>query len=280
MAGKPDLLARGKSKASVEVTKKADKGMREVVVPEAMRPKFIEFCELGYVGKSLEDTQKSHRSEVLAELLRIFVHEMWEGRKKPDNFRAVVPRITTTTDCSCNFVVSFRKDSLKDQVPKKEAIPKGKTFEEMAIANLEVIGLGRANAKRFVQEEIVVEEVMDLVNSFDYLYSCDEGTPQHTGAKKLLELTQCRTLAARNKIPLFTDEEESACFVVKQTLSWKEGMAERLFTYCDNEDQLMALIQWIKPTFTLSMFTVGEGDEKRILEERLSKTVVRFLFVA
>lgn len=280
--GKPDLLSRAKKAAAPAQAKpkKAD-GMREVLVPEALRPQFIEFVELGFINKGLEDVCKSHRSDMVDAFLHIWVHEMWETRRRPDNFKAVVPRGTgPSVDCSCNFVIEVRKDGIQKKVPAPHEIPEGKTFEEIVMGTLRKLGISESNAKKFVQEELVIVQALDFKESLDVMYAYDNGTPQKSAVEKILTYMQLRAKSGLAKLPLFTDDEEAVCLVTKQTVTLKDGLPDRLFTYCESEEQLMALLKWINPTPKLYMFSVGEGDEKRATEDRLAKTTVRFLFAA
>jgi hypothetical protein len=40
----------------------------------------------------------------------------------------------------------------------------------------------------------------------------------------------------------------------------------------------VSLIKWLDPTAKLYLFNVGEGQEKEVVEDRLARTTVRFVF--
>ena len=279
-AAKTDPFARAKSMAVVKAKAKAkDETMQRLVVPDVLKRKFVDLCELGYISKQLSKVLDSHKAEIGEALASLWAHEMWETRKKPDNYRAVSfsegnPIIP---ECGCNFLLKFRKEGIKDQVPTAEKIPEGQTFEEATMTILRKIGLSELNAKRFVQEEIEVTEAFGN-RSYDELNACEDGTPEKSAVTKMFLYMQCRSQAAKAKLPLFTDEEEQACLMIEQTITLKEGCADRIFTYCDSEEQLFALLKWIKAVREFSNFLVGEGEEGRITQWRLAKTMVRFLF--
>ena len=278
MATKPaDLLSRLKKKAPVQETTKAKKEtMQPLVVPPNLRSKASDLCELGFIASGLDDVIKARKQEMSAELIRIWAQQSIANRIKPDNFKVVVPRDNTIVeDCCFNFVLSFRKDGIK--TPKQDQL-NGKTVEEVMIDTISGSGGPTvANAKCFVQEEIVVTETLEQ-RSLEELSAHDEGSVEQSAAQKIMAFLECRAPAARARLALITDEEVQACLYTKVVYTLKEGAAERLFTYCETEEQLLALLQWINVTPRYSLFTVGEADEKQVREERLAATTVRFLF--
>lgn len=280
MAAK-NLLDRAKQVASTAPAKAKEKGMRELVVPEFLQDQFTEFVELGYISKSMEDVTKSHRQEMADAFLDIWATEMWETRRRPENFKAVVRRGNATIDCSCNFVVEVRKDSIQRKIPAQDQIPEGKTLEETLVSMLVKIGISEVNANRFVQEEVLIQQVVDFKETLDIMYGYADGTPQKNAVEKLLTYMQLRNKSGLAKLPMFTDEEEAVCLVVKQKVAFKEGLADRLFTYCNSKKELLSLLtEFVNPTLKLYLFSVADGDERSVVEDRLAKTTIRFLFAS
>ena len=271
------LAKRGVTVAPV-AEKEPTPTMTEMEIPEELRDKFIVLCDLGFVSQNLERILDKQRKPAFAlDLLKIWVKKMWASRSVPDNFRVKYHRDGLITDCCANFLVKFRKEGLGTKIRKD--IPQGMTVEEWAMKTLTsgVVGLTSANAKKFVQEEFVIEETMTIeLSSLD---ACAEGTPQKTLVDKLVEYLGARPKGKANdvKLPPVTDEENAIAVHTIQTVTLKTGLSARIFTYCETEEQLLKLLQWIAVTQQISDFIVGEGDEQAVRQQRLGDTILKYL---
>ena len=278
------LLKGAKKKATVTAAKPAKKDeMRQVQVPDALKDKFVRLCELGFTANALSGVIETQKDEFGWEVIeQVWAKEMWEARKKPDNFRVISFKAnapaSAAPDCIATFVVEFRKDSIKKKIPAPDSIPDDSTLEEVMIKILKGVGLSEEKAKKFVQDEIVVGESTSQ-KPYEVLLAGKEDSVEHSAGMKLLQYMQARPKNGTTvKVEAFTDEEMAAVLVTTQTVTLKEGLANRIFTYCDTFEQLMKLLRWINVTDKLFNFTVGEADPRGDNEERMAATTKKFLY--
>lgn len=266
-------LAQANIKIAAVEEKEPEASMEEMEIPSELRERFQVLCDLGFIDQNLKKVMEERKGQMGLDLLKIWAKKMWASRSLPSNCR-VKNHIGPVTDCCANFIIKFRKNALQTM-----KVPKGMTFEEMAMSTLTsgVVGLTPANAKKFVQEEIVITENFSI--DLTALNAAPEGSPQRALADKFLGYlgAQPRGKANEVKVPPITPEEQLVAFTVTQTVTLKAGLSARIFTYCDTEDQLVKLLQWVAVTKQISDFIVAESDEQDVRKERLGKTLVRFL---
>ena len=281
-----DLLNQIAKKA---VRKKVEPKQKNEVVwyPEAnLENAVVRLIEAGYVADMLKPVLESRKSLVGEKLLELYINKMWETKQQPDNPRIVIRKKgSETRDMAFMFLVKFRKDALKKDLPSidvdeenEEEVPT--PHELLANLLLESVGLSEANIKKItdtVSGEFQIVEDIDLIAPFNVLYYSDN--PVHkSAATKLLTYLNSPIQKGKKKIELepFTDKEKEVVSKT-QSLVMKEGFLQRVVGYCDTIDQLRDLLKFVKVSLVCQNFEYSIGDEPTERNKRLEKAVQEML---
>jgi hypothetical protein len=316
-----DLLKRSKKKAKAAPEKKGDKDMRVLPVSESLRAQVADLCEVATITGELNPLVEQRKTAVGDEFFKLWTAEMWDGKKLPENFRVVVPcSDRAMDDMSVNFILKFNlaptTNGIAKKVPKPDDLPPkpgGKEDETMTVQEVIVqmltadpIGMSEANAQKFVDEEVIVEDQITLAGgSFDKMYYGKDET-QKKIASLWLGHSQARSepekqfpalvkAAKKNRalakelaslldgtavvVEAFTDELEDELLVTKQIIKLKADLGARIYTYCESVEQLRGLLKLLAVTVQVSNFKFGISDEKPKRNERLLEAVCKYLVV-
>ena len=289
-----DKLRRIK-KTSKKKEPKGKKELRVVAIPDSLQPKVRELCELSYLSHQLSPLISSRQSAIGIEFFNLWTQEMWDTKRSPDNFNVMLPKLdgdgksTGLDDTKCQFQLKFRVAGVNKKAPKYDDLNEDVgedddeiTVEETLIETLQsgVVGMSEKNARKFVAEEIEVADEVTLAKTVEKMLAEKKGTVLRSVADKLTDYMHKRPTKEGGKVvsmPTFTDEEEEAAWVTDQVVSLKEGLLERVFTYCESVDELRKLLLWIEVTKQVSNFDFAIADTPTQRFNRLDDAVARYL---
>lgn len=295
MSAATDKLKRIKQKSRRKEPKSKTKELRSVEVSATLAPQVRQVCELGYLTGEIKGPLDNQLKAVKVEFFNMWTQEMWDSKKKPDNFCVVLPKlddkgkpIPGLSDTRCAFQIKFRADGIKSKTPKEEDLPdEFETVEEAIIGALQsVVGLSEPNAKKFVDAEVEVRDEVTLAMPLDKMLEADpettDGAIYSSIGNKLVDYMQARTRAQSGKVklPVFTEAEEASALVTVQVTYLKEGLFERVFTYCENIEQLRKLLTYCSVTLQVADFDFGMSDEPAVKAQRLQTVVGTYLLPA
>ena len=271
-----DLLASAKTKAKKAEPKGKKNEIREIVIDDSEVLTLIEIASLTGDLKPLED---QHKAVVQTRLFERWTDEMWRDKKKPENFKAVIKKTSGMDDARCNFILKINSGGLAKVAPDEADVPDGKTVQEvLAEMVVEQCKLTPANAKKFVDEEVEITDEITLADSFDKMYYGEDETKKQI-ASLLLAYAQARPKKGEKTVRLdpFNDELQEALLVTRQVVKIKDGMEERVFTYCDSLDQLRALLTFCSVTKQVSNFEFAVSDDPKARHQRQQDVVAKYL---
>jgi len=279
-----DLLASAKSKAKKAEPKAKKTEIRQIVVTD---PEILTLIEIASLTGDLKPLEEQHKGVVQSRLFDMWTEEMWRDKKKPDNFKAVIKKPNGLDDARCNFILKVNAKGLAKVAPDDSALPKNddgevtKTVQEVLAEMIsEQCGLTPANAKKFTNEEVEITDEINLADTFDKMYyGSDESKKKIAGL--LLAYIQARPAAKAktNKVTVdaFDDELQENTLVTRQVVILKDGMEERVFTYCDSLEQLRKLLDFCCVTKQVSNFEFAVSDDPKTKHERHRGVVDKYL---
>lgn len=277
-----DRLARAKNKAVKKEEKPKKSDLRVLDIPERLHEQVRDLCMIGTLFDRVKSLLGQHADAVRDEFFLVWTEEMWANKRRPDNFNVRLKQCSgKLDDAACQFQLKFRSDGIKKKMPSADNLPEEKTLQEVVIDILTsgVVGLTAENARRFVDQEVDVQEETTLSKPLETMLEEEEGTLFHSIGDKLLTYMQTRA-NGRSKtvsLPPFTDEEEEAALSISQVVKLKEGMLDRVFTYCTSLEELRRLLKWVEVTKQVSNYEFGISDETGARGERLKEAVGRFI---
>jgi hypothetical protein len=267
-----ERLKRAKKVSGKKESTSKKKELRVVVIDAEHHPQIRKVCTLGFLIDQVKSPMEQNKKAAQVIFFDMWTGEMFKDQKKPDNFRVLLPKLddngqplTALDDVRCTFQLKFRAAGIAKKVPKEDDLPEGKTLQEVLM--------------KFVAEEIEVEDNFDLAKSLNKMMATADDDPLHIVADKFLSYLQARTKSKDGmvKLPAITDEQEAAALVTEQTVSLKEGMLDRIFTYCKKVEQLRKLLTYCEVTLQVADFDFGMSDEPAAKADRIKSAIVEYL---
>jgi len=260
--------------------------IRQIVITDSdVSPQILTLIEIASLTGDLKPLEEQHKIVVQNRLFDMWTKEMWDSKKKPENFKAVIKKPTGLDDARCNFILKVNEKGLSKVAPKKSDLPRDedgnviKTVQEVIIEMMVAqCDLSPANAKRFVDEEVKVVDQITLSESFDKMYYGSDETKKKI-ADLLMIYFNARTKSKTGKVSVeaFTDELSSEAIEFQQVVLLKDGMEERVFTYCDSLEQLRKLLDFCLVTKQVSNFEFAVSDDSKTKHERHKGVVDKYL---
>ena len=296
-------LAALRTGTTQKKSKSSKKEVREVKIPDALAPAVRQVCELGYLVGEIKGPQDQKLKGVKSSFFEIWTAEMWNEKKRPENFAVVLPKLgdkgetLPVNDVRCVFQCKFRTEGIKTKAPRSQAdIPEGCDTVQEAIVKIlvsPVVGLSEANAKTFVDKEIDVRDEVELApvlgGKFGQFLDMEiDELPDEMDeeekvaaniAHKLWDYSQASTRAktGRVNLPQWSDEERKNFIVTVQSSYLKDGMFDRVWEYCETVEQLRKLLLWCGVTRQVADFDFAMSDEPAIRTQRLQEVVGTYL---
>lgn len=286
---KPSAADRLKKAATTSVRKETTKTKDRPVWPLTpdQEVQVAKLCELAYLNGEVDPLVTQHKTAVGAELFNIWTQRFFESKMVPENPDFVIKKKDAKThqptaldDMGCQLQIKFRTDGLQKVLPDKAKLPEGETVEEKLIEALmsPVVGLTETNAKKFVEEEVLIADNVELAMPLNEMLSNDKYA---LIAEKLLTYMQTRPKNGTDiKVVALTEEEEALVLSSKQSVSLKEGLFQRILGYVENIDQLRKLLLYIRITIQVSKFEFGKSDTDADRVNRLKNVVQTYLLPA
>ena len=290
-----DRLKRAK-KVSKRKETTSKKELRVIEIDVQHHPQIRKVCTLGFLIDQVKSPMDQHKKAVQAIFFDTWTEEMFAAQKKPDNFRVLLPKLDengeplqSLDDVRCTFQLKMppkssatRKAGIAKKLPNEDDLPKDETLQEVLIDVLksDVVGLSPANAKKFVSEELLVIDKFSLADTLEEMQATPEDDLLHIISNMLLVYFQSRA-GKKDKgmvsLPAFTDELEEAALVTVQVINLKDGMLNRIFTYCKNISQLRKLLRYCEVTLQIADFDFGMSDELAIKADRIKEAIIQYL---
>lgn len=277
-----DLLASAKGLAKKAEPKSKKNEIREIVIEDA---EVLTLIEIASLTGDLKPLEEQHKGVVQNRLFDRWTEEMWRDKKKPDNFKAVIKKQSGMDDARCNFILKINSGGLSKVVPDESDLPTDsegnptKTVQEVVAEMIvEQCKLTPAKAKKFVAEEVEISDEITLADSFDKMYYGSDETKKKI-ATLLLAYAQARPKKGAKSVSVeaFDDELQAALLVTRQVVKLKDGMEERVVTYCDSLDQLRALLTFCNVTKQVSNFEFAISDDPKTRHQRQQDVVAKYL---
>jgi hypothetical protein len=254
----------------------SNNGMRVVKLSSPSNEHVLKLCSLAYLQNLVKSLVEQYQAAVADECFKVWTQEMWDTRKHPANFKVQLDKSGTTfTDAELNFVLKFRVDGIQKKVSSDLDM---EGIKESLIEAVSAFGLSAKNAAKFVNEEIAVREVIELVKPLDDMQNDPELKPI---ADKLAAYTMARPKKGQTTVtvPAITEEESAKLWVIRQEIKLKEGLLDRVFTYCATIEELRALILWLGVVRQVSNFDFGKSDDATERNKRLREVVNDYVIV-
>lgn len=291
-----DLLAKAKQKANRQEPKATKDDRLVLVLTPDEEAKVAKLCELATLYGEIDPLVKQHKKVAEEILFGHWAELLWKNKEQPDNPRVIIKKkdaagnSTPMEDMKCLLQVKFRTAGLQTVLPDAAKLPEGKTVEEVLIETLTsaVVGLSEVNAKKFVAAEVEINDKVQLFKSFDELYYSEDPTEKSIGTK-LLVYFQTRSEAKKTEkkkgkkteelppLKFLTEEEFDMLLVTKQEVTMKDGLFQRIHTYCQSVDEVRKLITYIKATIQVANFEFGISDEPKDRIARMQKAINTYL---
>ena len=275
-------LASLKAKGAVIEKAKPKEGMRTIdFTANPSVAQIITLCEVACIIEQLKPLFEQHHKSVQAFFFDLWTRDMWENKKLPDNFKAIIKKMgkdgkpTLLDDLSCNFLLKFRVEGLQKKLPAFSDIPEGKEVQDILIESLIALGIDKDKAHKFAQEEFEVKE--GFVVPLDKLSAAPEGSKERIVADYLVECATATSLKERNKLPILTDEQRAVAVVSTYDYLLKKGVEERLLAYVDSLEQLQKLLKFLSVTEQVSHFFFAISDEVADRKKRTTEIANRCL---
>lgn len=271
-------------------TAKKTKGMRKISFNGTpYENDFVELCELATIIAEIEPAVNEHKSLMRHECFNLWTQELWETRKKPDNFKAFLKKrdkdgkVIDLEDMCFNFVLKFRTTGVKNKVDveaDEDGMPK-ETIQEAVqrVLASEVVGLSEENAANFVEEEVEILEKTELFKPLNEMLESSDPLIKSIGVKiRDYIIAEPKNKRQKNgTVALLNDQERAMALDTTQTVSLKKGLLERIVTYCDSLEELRDLLNWIEVTKEVSKFEIGLSDNPAERSYRLQGAVEQYL---
>jgi hypothetical protein len=278
-----DLLKKATSKVTRQPTKSKADERPTLVLTLDDEAKVIKLIEVATLTDELNPLLTQHKKQVGDLLFGLWLDAMWKERKQPENPRVIIKKrdaagkVTVLEDMRCMLQVKFREAALQTVLPDAATLPDDQTLVELLIKTLtdENIGLTPENARKFVNDEIVITDRVQLCKPLDQLYYSTDPKEKSLGTK-LLTYINARD-GDKKKLPLLTEEEATQLLVTKQIVSLKDGVGERACMYARSIDELRKLLIFIRPVIQVAGFEFGISDEPKERLDRMKNMVTTYL---
>lgn len=292
-----DLLKKA-AKTAKRTEPAAKKDERTVLaLSKEEQDKCAKLIELAALHGEIDPLVNQHKKSVGEMLFGHWVQTMWEKKQQPDNPRVILMKKddkgneTALGDCKLLLQIKFRSTGLANVLPSVEDLPDGKSAAEVLIDTLvsDAVGLEETNAKKFVNDEVTITDRVTLAKSLDAWYYSTDPLEQSIGTKLLTFITTFMPSETpsdepkkkRTKKPeplaMLTEEEAGKVLVTQQVVTMKEGLFQRIHTYCRSVDELKKLINFIKSTVQVSNFEFGISDEVPVRVKRMTEAIQHYL---
>ena len=284
-----DLISKVRAKAvSKPIDSKSSKENITWYPDPFFEPLVLKLIELGHISKIIDPIFEQQKTVVYNKLFDMYTEKMWNGKSKPDNPRIVIKKkeqdAKDAKDMACVFIVKFRSDGLKKFLPRPEDLQDQDPRDILVQAlTSQLVGLSKENALRITDPEngeFIIKGELNFVASFDAMYYGDNPI-RKSAATKILEYLSA---APNSKTKLFHGEfltdEEKTIVVREQLLYLRDGLLERVCSYCQSADQLNALLKFVKISFFCQNFEFAIGDEPAERNSRLENAVKGILLSA
>lgn len=241
-----------KLNASLDTTEKQTTDVRpEMSVPPAVLKSFVRLVPALRILKIAEARKGIEEGIISDEMMGVYADILWNQGTRPTNPRLIVKLADGRPDMSGLFQV---QEKWKLEYEKGDAPASVRLAAALVRA-----GFDQSTADKIVKSEINTQPATVLRKALNDLVT---GTAlEKSGALKIIRL--CGGSASE---PL-TPEEKAACLMKIEVVEVKDGILQRVKSYCSGPAQLKALFKVIKPVHFVSHAKYGESDteEQRTL---------------
>jgi hypothetical protein len=261
-------------------TRKKPKVDEKWVMPVSLdtREKVQTFCRLQVIADDMKPIITQNSEAAKAALFDTWTNAFFQSKSLPENPHLHVPypegsKHPGMTDMKCLFMVKFMKSGISSIIPAPEVLEElGKTPTQFIFDLLvaDAVGLSQENARRFVAEEVIIEDRVGWSMSLTEMEH-SENPLLVSYAKKFL------AFSFGKKVDPFVAEELQAALETQQVAALKEGLPQRILGYCRDVEELRNLIVFCKMQQILQNVQYGLADSASERVERMKTTIEEFL---
>lgn len=271
-----DVLSQLQSLATPVKAKSGNKTKWEMVLTEEAKIDALRWINAKAIYDPIEARLKQAKEEFNSYAFRVMAEKLYASKSRPSNPLVVLYKDDGTVDHQFQFV-------LMDKFEKPSAVPEGVDPHEYYVSQFVTAGLHPNDAESLVEEELVFEPIVGI-RSFTELLSGKfiegrefiESTAEEKAAgQKLAAIIQWD---GSSKAPAPLTPDERALIVQRSAqMQIKAGFFDRVATYCQSVEQLMAVFMIIKPIVypAYAKFAVNDSESEKL--ERKKEAVAEIL---
>ena len=247
-------------------------------LPEALAGQVANYCRLQVIADDMKPLVTQHSDSAKEHLFDLWTEHFWNKKALPENPHLHVryPEGSShpgMVDMKCLFMVKFVSNGLSKVLPDPEHLEElGQTPMQFVMDLLvaDAVGLSEKNAKKFIENELTIEDRVGLCMSLTEMEHSDDALLV-SYAKKAFGIMMGKDM------PSFTQEELQAAIETQQVVVLKDGLMERIVGYCGSVKELRNLITFCKMQKILQNVEFGLADSAGERIERMQTTIGEFL---
>ncbi|NCA13962.1 MAG: hypothetical protein EBS89_07485, partial [Proteobacteria bacterium] len=203
----------------------------------------VRWLQAKLVLKPVETREQNAKDELSEYCFRQMAEQIFKTKNRVTNPRVTIAKEDGTTDHSFIFLL---QDRLKVNLPAPKP---GQDHRELLIQTFVDAGLHEQSATQLVDRELDIEPVSSIRNP-----------------KELLKLLDLVLWDGTGTPPALSDEDRKILIVTTETVKVRSGFLDRVASYCQSVDQLMAIFRHITPTSFPSheKFALNDSPESKL----------------
>lgn len=222
-----------------------------ILTPEA-QTSFNRWIEAKTVSEPVETRLKNSKEELNEFCIRDMARRLFETKARPSNPELKTRKKDGSGTVDNQAIFQFT-DKFKYRFP---AVPEGVSARGHFIQLFVNLGLHEADATRFVDNEIVFTPIMGTRDFNELLQGTfGEGrewipatAEEQAAGRKLVAFFQATANPGEKvEVEPLTPAEKALCLRRDSGITVKSGFYDRVATYCQSLDQLMAIFTVIQP---------------------------------
>lgn len=229
-------VAKGKQKWEMPFTSESQNSLRRWIEAKTVSEPVL---------KRLENS----KDEVNEFCLKEMVTRLFNSKSKPSNPELKLYKEDKTVDHQAVFLMT---DKFKYRFPE---VPEGISARGHFVNLFAGLGLQQADAERLVDNEVIFSPIMGIVKFNELLQGrFGEGrewipatNEEQSAGKKIFAFLKCTDPVQLKDLEPLTPSERAISLERDNGITVKAGFYDRVATYVQNVDQLMAVFSVIQP---------------------------------
>lgn len=271
-----DVLNQISARATPVKTKSGSKTKWEMVLTNEAKIDALRWIHAKAVFDPIKARLKQSKEEFNSYAFRVMAEKLFATKTKPSNPLIVLYKDDGTVDHQFQFV-------MMDKFEKPSPVPENVDPREYYVNQFVDVGLHPQDAEQLVGNELVFDPIVGI-RSFTELLSgkfiearefVESTSEEKIAGQKLVAIIQWD---GSGKAPAPLTNDERALIVQRSAqMQVKAGFYDRVATYCQSVDQLMAIFTIVKPTLypDYAKFAVNDSESEKL--ERKKDAVAEIL---